>query len=105
MRSGSHPHERHRRNRPKLIQAAVDAAIDDGPPPPELQLAWMCGEYHLPEHGGIYDQDAKTFYSMRSAENIYRVLGKMRNLKGADIHRLTDGERKLIKRLRDGGYW
>lgn len=83
----------------------MDAATREGPPPPELQLAWMCGEHHLPDAGGIFDQDAKTIYSMRSAENIYRVLTRMRGLKGAEIHRLTDGERVLIRRLREGGYW
>lgn len=77
---------------------------DDATPPAELRMAWMCGEHHLPKTGGIEDQDYRQMRLMRAAENIYKVLDKLRNLQGAQIHSLTTAERKLIKSLRDGGY-
>jgi hypothetical protein len=67
-------------------------------------MAWMCGEHHLPKAGGIEDQDYKQIRLMRASENIYRVMDRMRNLQGAQIHSLTATERKLIKGLREGGY-
>jgi hypothetical protein len=67
-------------------------------------MAWMCGDHYLPDGGGVFDQDYQLITRMRTFSNIYNTLDKMRNLKGNTIHQLTDGERRLIKRMREGGY-
>lgn len=52
----------------------------------------------------MMDQDYQTMVRMRASENVYRVLDRLKNMHGAEIHSLTDSERKLIKRLREQGY-
>jgi len=64
----------------------------------------MCGDNRLPDAGGVLDQDAELMRTVRVARNIYSVVDKLGNMRGAQIHRLTTGERRLIRWLRDGGY-
>ena len=78
------------------------AAEGDGPPPPELRLAWQCQRWGgLPDAGGIYDQDAELLYRMTALNNVYRVVSRVGSMVGKEIHKLTSGERKLLKWLRD----
>lgn len=78
------------------------AVVEDGePPPPELKLAWLVDQWGtLPDAGGLYDQDAQTLKRMTVYNNIYKVVMKWRSLKGAEIHSLTDADRKIIGELR-----
>ena len=76
----------------------------DGAAPPELRLAWMCGDSKLPEAGGVYDQNFVTLNRMTAAVNIYNIITRMQGLVGEQIHSLTRSERKLIRWLRDEGY-
>ena len=67
-----------------------------------MLTAWQCEQWNaLPEAGGIYDQDAALMYRMGVLTGIYRTVSKVRNMQGDQIHRLTAGERRLIRRLRD----
>lgn len=76
----------------------------EGDPPPELILAWSCERWNcLPETGGYYDQDHQTVYRMAVFSNIYAVVSKLRNAKGEQIHRLTEADRKLLRKLVDMG--
>lgn len=77
--------------------------MGSGPLPPELRLAWLCGESHLPEQGGILDQDFVTLHRMNVYRNVHQVVKHFRSLRGAAIHTLTDDERRLIKALRKDG--
>jgi uncharacterized membrane protein len=70
----------------------------------ELRLAWMCGESLLPDSGGVLDQDAELMTKMKVTRNIYRTVTRLHSMQGAQIHALTDGERRMIKSLREGGY-
>ena len=80
------------------------AAEGDGPPPPELRLAWQCQRWGgLPDAGGIYDQDALTLYRMSSLGNVYDTVKKVRSMIGKEIHRMSKSDRRLIKFLRDEG--
>jgi len=82
----------------------VIAAEGDGPPPPELRLAWQCQRWGgLPDAGGIYDQDALTLYRMSSLSNVYDTVKKVRSMVGKEIHKMTLRDRRLIKYLRDEG--
>ena len=79
--------------------------IDSGEhPPPELEIAWQCEHWHtLPEAGGYLDQDYGLMYKMTVFGNVYHTVGRLRTLTGANIHSLTDTERRLIKYLLDEG--
>lgn len=72
-------------------------------PPGELKLAWWCGDNLLPEVGGVLDQDYGLMQRMNVLHNVYRTVQRVRGMRGAEIHRLTDGERSIIKWLRDDG--
>ena len=88
----------------KLIEAVVGAAYGQDEPPPELLLAWRCQQWTcLPEAGGYMEQDYITAYRMTAYLNIYNVLRHWQSLQGKDIHRLADGERKLLRWLKDEG--
>ena len=52
----------------------------------------------------MLDQDFVTFHRMRILDNIYRTITRMRNLRGAEIHNMTEQERRTVRLLRDGGY-
>ena len=88
----------------KLIEAAVKAADEGETPPPELRLAWWCEQWNaLPENGGLYQQDHKTIRRMTALTNIYNLVTRVRNMKGAQIHNLTTSERRILRALRDEG--
>lgn len=78
-------------------------AVDYGDPPPdELVLGWQCERWHtLPEPGGMYDQDAGLVYRMGALMNIHRTVSRVRNLYGAQIHSMSDSERRMIRWLRE----
>lgn len=57
-----------------MILAAAACADGDGPPPPELTLAWRCEQYHvLPYPGGLLDQPAGLVNRMTAALNAFTV--------------------------------
>ena len=57
----------------------------------------------MPEQGAYLDQDYFLLARMRALSNVYNVVSKLRNMKGAQIHQLTDSDRKLLKMLVDLG--
>ena len=79
--------------------------VDEGaPPPPELITAWDVERWHaLPESGGLYDQDYLLMHRMKVAVNIYNALSGYRNLKGNQIHNMTDSQRRMVGALRKEG--
>ena len=86
----------------KLIRAVVDAAKGEAPPPPELRTGWLCEQWGtLPEAGGLYDQDYQTITRATACMNIYAAYMRYRNAQGADIHRLTVSDRKILRYLKD----
>lgn len=93
-------HESAGRSPKKLLEAAVLAAKGKGNPPPELELAWLCGDYHLPESGGVFDQDYQLFRTMRILNNVHSAVTHLFSLSGEDINkRLSTGERLLLGNL------
>jgi hypothetical protein len=75
---------------------------EDGPPPPELELAWQCQRWHcLPSSGALLDQDARTMYRMAALLNVNDALSHLRNCSGEQIHSLSDAERTILKVLID----
>jgi len=79
-------------------------AIYGKPPPADLQLAWQCHQWGaLPNGGGLYDQPYQTMQNMSAQLNVYNTVAYLRTLKGRDIHRLTDGQRRTIRWLQDQG--
>jgi len=74
--------------------------------PHEVLLDNWCQAYHaLPDAGGLLDQDWQTVYGMRVLANIYYAVSHFANAVGDQIHSLTVDERRLIRWLRDNGYW
>ena len=84
------------------MEATVECVVQNSPPPAELTLAWQCKRWNaLPEAGGLYVQDYRTIHLMTALSNIYDVVAHVRSLKGKEIHRLTDAQRKLLRYLMD----
>lgn len=82
----------------------MDSLENEGDPPPELELALMCQKWNtLPDSGGLYEQDARLIKRMSGVLAIQSVLIRWRTLQGKNIHQLTDGERKILRMLRDMG--
>ena len=82
----------------------MDSVEKDGDPPPELTLALMCQKWKtLPDAGGLHDQDARTIKQMSCVLSIYNVLQRWRTLQGKNIHQLTEGERRILRILKDMG--
>jgi len=74
-------------------------------PPPALKLRWRCLEYQtLPKDGGYLDQDAALMAEMTALGNVYDTVRYLRGLKGAEIHRLTHSQRRLLGYLRKEGF-
>ena len=89
--------------RKKLIERAVGAVHGDTPPA-DLRLAWDCEKWRaLPDDGGLNSQDYRKMRSMTMLSNVYDTVSYLRNLKGAEIHRLTNSQRRLIRWLMDEG--
>ena len=49
----------------------------------------------------MLDQDHALIVRMTVAKNVFATLKRFRNMKGAEIHSLTDGERRALRYLRD----
>jgi hypothetical protein len=77
---------------------------DNEPPPAELSLSWDCQRWHtLPEAGGMLDQDAGLIHRMKALTNIYTAVSAWFNLKGKDIHRMSEQTRRMLRSLLDAG--
>jgi hypothetical protein len=82
----------------------VESAYGQGNPPPELLTAWACQRWNcLPETGAYFDQDYTLIKRMTAFSNIYNLLAKWQTLSGKQVHSLTDGERKILRWLKDLG--
>ena len=58
-----------------MILAAAACAEQEGPPPPELKLAWQARTWGtLPEPGGLRDQRAGELDRMSAALNTYETI-------------------------------
>ena len=81
------------------------AVVDESATAPaELSLAWDCQRWGtLPEAGGLLDQDYVLLGRMTAALNVYNTVSFVRSASGAEIHRLSGGQRALLKYLRDNG--
>jgi hypothetical protein len=78
----------------------VEAVDFGGSPPPELELGWSCERWHtLPEAGGYLDQPMPLMQKIHACLNVHSAVSRLRSMKGAQIHQLTDSERRLIKWL------
>lgn len=82
----------------------MDSVEESAPSPPELDMAFMVEKYHaLPDAGGLYEQDARLMRRMSGVMNIYKALSRWRTLTGKQVHQLTEGERKILRLLKDMG--
>jgi hypothetical protein len=83
----------------------VEHVTEETPAPPELRLAWQCERWQtLPDNGNLYAQDYKTMHLMNISTNIYNSIVRIKSLKGREIHRLGDGDRKILRMLMDEGF-
>lgn len=73
------------------------------PPPAELRLAWMCDGGRLPAAGGVLDQEYALMIRMQVTANVYAAVSHYKNAGGAQIHGLSDAERRIIKSLINNG--
>ena len=80
----------------------MGANIDKGAPPPkELVLGWDMEHWQaLPDAGGLLDQDAGMMQRIRVLLNVHRVYSRLRNMKGDEIHKLTNSDRRIIGALK-----
>jgi ABC-type phosphate/phosphonate transport system ATPase subunit len=86
------------------MRAAVEAVDGDAPAPAELRLAWECERWRcLPETGAYMDQDYSLLTRMSVLSNVYSAYSRYRNAHGAQIHQLTEGERRILRNLKDNG--
>lgn len=82
----------------------MEAVDGDASAPPELRLGWECERFNcLPEAGGYLDQMYSTMSTMAALMNVYGAYSRYRNSRGADIHNLSDGERRILRSLKDMG--
>ena len=82
------------------------AHINEGEPPPkELILVWDMERWStLPESGGLLNQDAYVMHISSALQSIYKALSRLKNMKGDQIHDLSESERKIIGNLKRNGY-
>jgi len=67
-------------------------------------LAWQCERWKtLPDDGNLYGQNYCTILRMTALSNIYNTVQRTKSLKGEMIHRLSEGERKILRMLMDMG--
>ena len=59
----------------------------------------------MPDDGGLFDQDYKLMRQMSGLSGVYNTVTYATNLKGKEIHRLTDSQRRMIRFLMDEGVW
>lgn len=81
------------------------AARGQGQPPPLLQLAWFCGDSHLPDIGGVLDQDYSVMKRMGALRNIYQAKQAAPRYTGKAIHDMPVDMKRIIKWLREEGLW
>lgn len=82
----------------------MDAAKGNGAPPPVLKIAWMCEKWNrLPDDGSPLEQDYILMRQMTISQNIYNAVTRWYSLEGKAIHSLSDGERSILKMLKDMG--
>ena len=82
----------------------MESVDGDGDPPPELILSWQCSRWAcLPDTGGYFEQDYSIMRRMTTLANVYNALTKYRNAKGAQIHNLTESDRRILRFLKDAG--
>lgn len=82
----------------------MECALQRGAPPPIMSLAWQCERWNaLPDNGGLYEQEYRTIYLMSATLNIHNTVQRIRQLKGKDIHKLTEPERMILRMLMDNG--
>lgn len=74
----------------------MDCARGEGSPPPELLFYWWYG-------AGTVDEDYRLVHRAAIAGNVYNTVKRYTDLKGAAIHTLTTGERRVLADLRDMG--
>jgi hypothetical protein len=82
----------------------VDAARHGAEPPPALVLAFWCGDEHLPDVGGMFDQDYATYSKMITARNIYDAVRTSQRATGKTIHDLPAGVKRTMHNLKRQGY-
>lgn len=80
-------------------------AVDgESPAPPELRLQWECERYScLPEAGAYFDQDYARMIRMSVLTNVYNAYARYRNSHGAQIHNLSESDRRILRHLKDLG--
>ena len=80
----------------------VDTWAGDAKPPKELRLSWLVTKYGtLPESGGLLDQEYALIHQMDVASNVHSTLQRLSSLKGHNIHKLTNSERRVLRMLKD----
>jgi ABC-type phosphate/phosphonate transport system ATPase subunit len=82
----------------------VGAVDGDCPAPSELSVGWQCERFGcLPEAGGYLDQEYVLMHRMSVLMNIYAAYAHYRGSHGAQIHNLSDSERRVLRQLKDMG--
>lgn len=75
-------------------------------PPAALRRAWYCEKWGaLPRSGGVNDQSYREMHLMSTLSNVYFTITHYRSLTGNRIHTLTDGQRRVLRYLRDMDIW
>ena len=67
-------------------------------------LAGWCGEHHLPDEGGMLDQDYQMLNRMKTLYQVYRTISAYRSAKGEQIHNMPPDIARTMKWLRESGY-
>lgn len=76
----------------------------DAAAPPELRLGWECDRFNcLPEAGGYLDQQYLQMFRITVLMNVYSAYSHYRNAHGAEIHNLSESERRILRELKDTG--
>ena len=82
----------------------MEAVDGEASPPPELRLSWECERYHcLPDGGGYFEQDYSLLTRMSVLSSVYSAYSRYRNAHGAQIHNLSEGDRRTLRYLKDEG--
>jgi hypothetical protein len=50
----------------------------------------------MPDAGALLDQDYQQIRQMEVCANVYDAVSRLRNSRGAQIHSLTESERKIL---------
>lgn len=83
----------------------MQAAIDGRPSPePEVWLMALCTTFHCTP-SQILAEDAALLARMMTYSNAYSAVGRVRNLKGRDIHGIDAGTSRIIDALMQAGVY